>query len=452
MQIENFKMNTKVESGEWRVESELGSGFGVRGSGISGEWRVASGECETLSASGFIHHSSFIIHHSAKAGNELPAPNQLPSTIYYLPDSSLPPTAYRLQPSRRGISLLEVLISIFVLAVGLLGVAAIIPLGQMSLWETAKADRAGACGRAALREIEVRRMLDFRYWYWLPSLTISANNWGYIPYNPFSVVPDNFTDVSGCRDSMPIVIDPLGRRENCLPEIFGRTPAVLPRRTLRSVPLSLSGAPPPMDPTLAQEIFFWSDDLVFDTPKDAAARPSLLAGGMSEGSYSWFFTAMPAATEMSLPVAGRRLFTVSVAVCYKRNFDPNSVGTFEGEHTATINSNTVTPQGFPGMGLGGGTVVLNSKINVKENQWVMLYHLHVDNSGNALPGYPEMNRCNWYRVVGVGMDVAPPNGPTLTLVGPDWDYNLPATLVVVPGVIGVYTTTVELDWDPLWTR
>ncbi len=27
-----------------------------------------------------------------------------------------------------------------------------------------------------------------------------------------------------------------------------------------------------------------------------------------------------------------------------------------------------------------------------------------------------------------------------------------ATLVVVPGVIGVYNTTMELDWDPLWTK
>ena len=48
---------------------------------------------------------------------------------------------------------MEVLISIFVLSIGLLGVAALIPLGQMALWETAKADRCGACGRAALREI-----------------------------------------------------------------------------------------------------------------------------------------------------------------------------------------------------------------------------------------------------------------------------------------------------------
>ena len=74
------------------------------------------------SAGGFISNSSFIIHHSS----------------------------FSVHPSRRGITLMEVLISIFVLSIGLLGVAAIIPLGQLALWETAKADRCGACGRAAM--------------------------------------------------------------------------------------------------------------------------------------------------------------------------------------------------------------------------------------------------------------------------------------------------------------
>ncbi len=179
----------------------------------------------------------------------------------------------------------------------------------------------------------------------------------------------------------------------------------------------------------------------------------------SQGDYSWFLTAMPAATEMSLPVAQRRVFNVSVAVCYKRNFMfyiasnypfnlPANIttSTLDSEHTAYISAGAA---GFPGMGVGGGTVILDRKVNVKENEWVLLYHLHFDSGNNPLP---QLNRMNWYRVVGVGMDVAAPNGPTLSLNGPDWDYNLPAVLVVIPGVIGVYNTTMELDWDPLWTK
>ncbi len=157
-------------------------------------------------------------------------------------------------------------------------------------------------------------------------------------------------------------------------------------------------------------------------------------------------------TVVPLPVSARRLFNVSVAVCYKRNLQSNSMYTLEGEHTATISAST----GFPGMGIGGGTVFwgsvisvqLNNQVNTKENQWVMMYHLHVDGTGNPIyPGYPQLNRCNWYRVVGVGKDAN-----MLSLNGPDWDPNLSAVLVVVPGVIGVYNTTMELDWDPLWTK
>ena len=50
---------------------------------------------------------------------------------------------------RRGISLMEVLISIFVLSIGMLGVAALIPVGRFSIVETSKADRGAACGQAA---------------------------------------------------------------------------------------------------------------------------------------------------------------------------------------------------------------------------------------------------------------------------------------------------------------
>ncbi|MFH1266447.1 MAG: prepilin-type N-terminal cleavage/methylation domain-containing protein, partial [Planctomycetota bacterium] len=45
---------------------------------------------------------------------------------------------------RRGVSLLEVLISIFVLSIGLLGVAAVIPVGGHEILQAVKADRAAA--------------------------------------------------------------------------------------------------------------------------------------------------------------------------------------------------------------------------------------------------------------------------------------------------------------------
>ncbi len=43
---------------------------------------------------------------------------------------------------------MEVLISTFVMSIGLLGLAALIPVGRFAIVQTGKADRAGACGRA----------------------------------------------------------------------------------------------------------------------------------------------------------------------------------------------------------------------------------------------------------------------------------------------------------------
>jgi hypothetical protein len=480
----------KAEGGRWKVDMNRDSGFRGQASGFkvqaaaSGRREPAEGlnsiancklqneNCKLRTAtpsplnplpkgegtmcenaSGFVQNSPFIIHHSS---------------------FSLHPSSFIFYPLRRGISLMEVLISIFVLSIGLLGVAAIIPLGQMALLETAKADRSGACGRAAMREIQVSRLLDFRYWYWLPGPTTppppsSWEIWGYYPpfNNPTSIIPDTYSSVTAGitnpnpnLDSMPFVLDPLGRAKD-MPEIFGFSPTwmtFLPRRTLRSTPLAPSAPPPqpppPISNVLAEQLFIWNDDLPFSAPKNSAERPRLVSssGGaiLSEGSYSWFLTVIPAATEMSLPVAQRRLFNVSVVVCYKRNYlfyvpfsypfnlTPKITNTtLDSEHTATISAGAT---GFPGMGIGGGTVQLDagSNVNVKENEWVMLYHLDAN---------PQLNRCYWYRVVGISATTN-----TLNLNGPDWDRNLPAVLVVVPGAIAVYTTTMELDWDPLWTK
>ena len=70
-----------------------------------------------------------------------------------------------------------------------------------------------------------------------------------------------------------------------------------------------------------------------------------------------------------------------------------------------------------------------------------------------LQGYPQLNRCNWYRVLNVGKQ--PMQRKTDNIANPQragLDSNLDATLVVVPGAIGVYSTIMELDWDALRTR
>ena len=90
-----------------------------------------------------------------------------------LPTPHFPP----LSP-HRGLSLLEVIAAIGVIAVGLLGLAALLPVGGVTIFEATKADRAGNCGRAAIRDIVVRRMLDPNNW-----VNVNGN-----PTNPSFVI------------------------------------------------------------------------------------------------------------------------------------------------------------------------------------------------------------------------------------------------------------------------
>jgi len=376
-----------------------------------------------------------------------------------------------LSPVRRGVTLMEVLISIFVLSVGLLGVAALIPLGGATILETSKADRAGDCGRAGLRQVKVRRMLDPQNW--VHRSGSSTTNWMYsISGNYVSNSPD-----SGPRT--PICIDPL----------FLAAPAVNFRSAAQYLPYDGSGGPylerrtlgagPHITDTAtampygqAEQIFRWTEDLSYDIPPDRGQRPLLLffaSGGnvtmdrslgimpASDGNYSWMFTVSPAGSERGNAFANKQLYTVSIVVFHKRSLAVPISGAVPRERFADV---TVTS------GYSGGDAILsvpqssaNSDwLNVKRNDWLMLVGTTTVRNGSTADS--TMRVCRWYRVA--GFSAAPVvNGTNwerhVALAGPDWDcYDtnnvLQATAILVDNVIGVYTTTTELDRSALWTR
>ncbi len=75
----------------------------------------------------------------------------------------------------RGITLTEVLISMFVLMIGLLGVAAMIPAGRHEILEGSKIDNATAVGRAAFRDLKIRGYLNPANWRLADGTTPSYN-------------------------------------------------------------------------------------------------------------------------------------------------------------------------------------------------------------------------------------------------------------------------------------
>ena len=310
--------------------------------------------------------------------------------------------------TRRGVSLLEVLFSMGVLMIGLLGVATLIPVGRFAVVEAGKADRSGACGHAAMREIKIRRMLD-------PSLWSDSKGKQVTPAGSFA-------------------IDPMGVAKERSDKL-----GPIDRITLQGLAGNLA---------LAESIFTWRDELKFvfpedwePPPEDDSDRPraKLATSGSPdfEGNYSWLVTVTPAAAEAYLPVTEKTLYSVSVAVCFKRDFST------DGERTAVVAE-------FYGGGWGGGSLLLDEVIEVKRNEWIMLCGAA---SGRTV--------CKWYRVVSVGELLVNSQGnpdpggsavTVLSLAGPDWDPTVAATAVVIDHVVGVYASTIELDNNLLWSK
>ncbi|MBX9790782.1 MAG: hypothetical protein K2Y37_17835 [Pirellulales bacterium] len=280
---------------------------------------------------------------------------------------------------RTGISLLEVLIAMFILSVGLLGLAALLPVGQADVVDAGKSERSSAAGRLAMRDLRARGMLAVDNWMnhditddpFPPEYNGGS---GYIPGAP----QQHWYDLDYNRDptqcpQLPtpldlgnaVCIDPLFITRNALalsiqagsptplpPDWRGRAfpyflddpdnailavfnPTYLPPRmtrvNLRAWRYSAAQilpAVPAMTYPMAERIFMIQDDRLIDLPGDATlrSRPVYGTGRRQEsaGDYSWMATIVPLPgsdtpyTALN-PMYSRRRCEVSVAVFYKRN-------------------------------------------------------------------------------------------------------------------------------------
>jgi hypothetical protein len=353
--------------------------------------------------------------------------------------------------SRSGVSLMEILISIGILSIGLLGIATLIPLGKMSMRETEKSDRTGACGRAALREVEVRRMLDRATWFGDYGTGVFVIDPLYYAANTIAALPARLaTDPPLAPNLGGAIATPL------LPPV--------PRITLTSLMLRTTDPPATtqMKQALAGQLVGWQDELLFALPKEmnpppanAGDRPiAQVSSGIQDrdANFSWFVTVGPAAQ----PGA----FNVCVVVCHRRVLTQtfNSPNWFpDGEETTTPSITNVTSLSGP-IGRGGLSIQVSAKWptkwTLKNDDWILLY------STNSFTN--QIGHAGWYRVVHAGLDGTNTN---ITLVGPDWCggdgmnpwYHGsvlvdPIRAISVQGVSGVYTRTLQLDADLIWTR
>ncbi|MBN2216872.1 MAG: hypothetical protein JW719_05815 [Pirellulales bacterium] len=407
----------------------------------------------------------------------------------------------------------------FAITIGLLGIAALIPTGQFAVVQSTMADRSSACGRAGLAavkadqigvagaagQIEPRAMLDPAAW---TAFAPSASAWQ--PFGPAGT-PQVAADV-GYGDAF--VIDPLFVAWNLsnpdLPVVdqgrlaafpYGETdpaalpwsPAYLDRLTFRDV----ADANPPVLPlSVAERMFRWADDRIFDIARgdadrrtrstyvwsdsDATVTPYPVLPGetapsgaplrqANEGNYSWLLTVSPAPTE-AIPAGaeGFRNYRVSVVVFFRRVLDYLPATSSEPATAERTPTERVARVVLTGGGYGGGDAAIylptdagsshfgmgaddeaayDAYLKVRPDRWILLVGMSPDRRvptdrfaskfGAAIDS--NWRRvAQWYRVVMADDVQRRSEVPCVELAG-------------VPGLGDAYYRRVTLagpDWDP----
>jgi len=347
---------------------------------------------------------------------------------------------------RRGISLLEVLFAVFILSMGMLGLGALIPVGNFQVSQGLRADHAAACARAAFRQIEARGMLNPKLW---------RNK----PGNPPSFIASNSAQWP------TFMLDPLflvRGGEDIYPRSGGQAPT-MGRLTLVDMQHSPDNILRLQAIARAESVFRWRDDLRGGVNGE---RPVFMVdnGDLSisahEGNYSWMAMISPSLQESTVaaklgnPAQAKRLmYNVAVIVFYKREVEPDG-----NDREFPRNVRQIVPEegGFNPTTL---TLTLDTKlledVKIVPGQWIMLSHrLNNDPSvGGTIPYH------RWYRVAAAGNRFRSAsdayNIPIhVQLEGPPWpvgaiDESLRSitrpAVTIHQGVVGVYERTMEFD-------
>ena len=299
-------------------------------------------------------------------------------TNHYL----LPTTHSR--PRRAGISLLEVLISMFVLLFGLLGVASIFPVGNHYAGRGDQYDRASALSEAAFAEVTARGLLNPQSWYYALPSAAPLNGKGYNGTNYLYPASDpkagqfNVPWPLGNGDPSPgyvLLFDPMGSIDppdsgDMMPsfydldtpnvemppewadsiELAGYVPGItwpIRRLTLVNPAAATTPAQVATQREFARSLVHLHDDLTVELPKESD-RPGiqrwrtdnngtpddqtddvLLARSYS-AAYSWLATIVPRdwaaidALQRTDRLYGTALYDVSVALFHKREVEPST--------------------------------------------------------------------------------------------------------------------------------
>ncbi len=203
---------------------------------------------------------------------------------------------------RRGITLLEVLVSLGILSIGLACVVALLPAGASEAKKAMDDDRRAAVAAAAKADAITRGILN----------------------------PATWTPAPASSNRHAIIVDPLGNN--------GLANAS-PSTGLTAVTIGNFGA----GTVAADEVFRSQDDPVYEAVQSNDDPPvprfDTAAGKRaSKGNFSWLATLVPATTD-ALP----QFFRLSVVVCNRRGTGTAAVAPLAGTFSPATATATFTP-------------------------------------------------------------------------------------------------------------
>ena len=371
--------------------------------------------------------------------------------------------------NRRGVSLMEVLMSIGVVTIGLMGVASLLPVAYKQAESGSRNDRMAIVGRRAFREMQTRgflrthfqmnaddfstpylsRLYDTGTDYW-PTAVLDA-----LDYRQAFMIDargvaglwnDLTVDVANDGQFAFPSVPPKGSPEAGV--VFSPVEFRMPRVSVTPA----AGTIIPMGAAQAEKIFVVEDDLEFADAESNAALPQQLTipelkpnvtttfKRSAVGNMSWVATVVPEQSASDV-------YRVSVAVLYQRN------PPFQADITRRI----INIYG----GIGGGEIEIEpgpAPLELRPGQWLMIAIVRM---GTA-PIY------RWYRTVSASdivqfREAVSLQGPNIPAFGYDrhFDPEDPSTpsansngyeyfAVIMPDVISVYEKTMRLQGDSLW--
>ena len=410
--------------------------------------------------------------------------------------------------ARRGITLLEVLIAIFVLAIGLLSVAALLPVAAFQAQRATINTRAADLGRQIARDFKSHGFNRPDYWFYSNGPLATFIDPLQPPNLPFA---DSTATKNGTRNLQPVALDPIicwslvpprgsypiGSVPPFAAAPSGQAGLTMPRLFMfpESALTTLSGVWDPVAQTAAAEVEDYAsfDDTIFNIPaNDSSAPPTGLFGkDPSTGmymkrsyaqQYSWMATMVPTwfSPAVATPVSGyndpnyafnRNLMQLSVVVFNQRNLVFPPAGTVQPAGQPPIWPERSAQVQFTGGGYGSGDVVISStsdaagqaNVTLKPGEWLMLGWMvsYSYPPGSSAATTYQSPYFRWCRIVSAGTPYqVNGNGNwtrNVTLAGIDINVNgpqsnPPGTMVansayafIYDGAVAVYEKTIRLD-------